>query len=373
MKLLFLYLKAFSLTGGIEKFNRSFLKALNEWSLNQNHVVKALSPYDNKADERYFPQKNLAGFSGNRILFGFHTLVSMFRCDLTILGHINLSVFGLLLKRINPSAKLVLVVHGIEVWGKLSPLKTKLLLESDAIFSVSEFTRRKILENNRAIDPCKIKILPNPLDPYFKLPTIFEKPSYLHDRYNIHPEAKVLLTVARLSSTEKYKGYDLVIKALHQSTLRNENMKYLLGGKADQKERLRVQGLISSLGLQEVVTLIGFIKDEELADHYLAADLFVMPSIKEGFGIVFIEAIACGLKVVAGSKDGSIEAITSNLFGRLVDPESLVEIEKTITHQIKEPPLNGSFAQRNVLTHFGFDVFAKKVNNYLGELGQSMR
>ena len=106
-------------------------------------------------------------------------------------------------------------------------------------------------------------------------------------------------------------------------------------GKYDEEEKVRIDKLINDLGLRNVVSLSGFIKEEEIAAHYCMSDLFIMPSQKEGFGIVFIEALSMGVPVIAGNIDGSVDALRNGELGTLVNPESKEEITEAIKNVIK--------------------------------------
>jgi len=306
MKILFLYLKAFSFTGGIEKFNRSLLKALHELSVDGVIDADALSTYDSQPDEKYFPAQRFFGYEGVRPLFVLGAFFHSYRYGTLIIGHINLAVIGYLIKKMHPSKRLILVAHGIEIWKTLSGFQKKLLERADLIFAVSNFTRRMILEYNPQVRADKILVFPNTIDPYVVPPKQFSKPDYLLNRYKVAKDTPILLTVTRLASSEKYKGYDGIIALLPELLKVNPDIKYFICGKADVKEKERLELLIQKHNVSHAVRLLGFIDDEELTDHYLLADVFVMQSRKEGFGIVFIEALACGRKVIGGNKDGSV-------------------------------------------------------------------
>ena len=81
--------------------------------------------------------------------------------------------------------------------------------------------------------------------------------------------------------------------------------------------------LVEEKNLTNNFILTGYIEDKELTDHYLLADVFVMPSTQEGFGIVFLEALVCGLPVIAGNKDGSVDALLNGKLGKLIDPDNI--------------------------------------------------
>jgi phosphatidyl-myo-inositol dimannoside synthase len=366
MKVLFLYLKAFSFTGGIEKFNRGFLKALHELSVDGLIDADAISAYDIHTDEKYFPQLRFKGYQGGRerLLFVVIAFFKSFKYQTVILGHINLAVLGYWIKRINPSVRLVVIAHGIEVWKMHKGLKLKVLEVADSILAVSKFTKEKIIGYNPTIASDKIKIFPNTIDPYFIIPTSFEKPDYLLKRYNLDRNTPVLLTVSRLAFSEKYKGYDKVIESMPALLKNHKNLQYLLCGKADQSEKIRIEWLIVGAQATSSVKLLGFIKDSELIDHYLLADVFVMQSKKEGFGIVFIEALACGRKVIAGSKDGSVDALLNGQLGRLIDPDD-DQLISAIEMALNDQNCNSLELQQKVVESFGFHRYKDRLTNYL--------
>jgi phosphatidylinositol alpha-1,6-mannosyltransferase len=331
-------LQTFSTTGGIQKMTRTLAHSLNCICKNNNWGFKLASLYDANSDlmPQYLPPENFTGFNHRRLAFLLSTLFTGQKQDVIILSHINLAIIGLLIKLVHPKTKIWLVAHGIEVWRPLSKQKRRLLNKCDKVICVSEFTKLQMHKwHNIPVEKCIV--LNNALDPFMKLPVNFEKPSYLLDRYGLSNTAPVVFTLTRLASTELYKGHDKVIKALSGLKQKFGNIRYVLAGKYDEKEGIRVKQLISDLGLTEQVLLTGFIKEEELADHFLMADVFVLPSKKEGFGIVFIEALACGLPVVCGNADGSTDAIRNGELGTAINPDSDDELEVCIAEHLTEP------------------------------------
>jgi glycosyltransferase involved in cell wall biosynthesis len=367
MRLLFLYLRGFSLTGGIEKFNRSFLKALHELSVDGIWDATAISSHDTTTDEKYFPRNRFRGLGGNKLAFSLTAIKAALKNDVLVIGHMNLAIIGCLIKLIKPSIKLVVVTHGIEVWKTHTGFRKQLLEKATLILSVSQFTKDKIVANNPQVSAQKIFIFPNTIDPYFNAPKVFEKPNYLLNRYKLAKETELLITVTRLSFSEKYKGYDNTIVVIKQLVQEGRNIHYLICGKADDAEKNRIEQLIHQLGLEQHVTLAGFIKDEELIDHYLLGDIFVLPSKKEGFGIVFIEALACGLSVIAGSKDGSVDALMNGKLGILIDPDSSDELEKAVHLSLGQQIYNPKQMQQQVYDAFGFKQYKARLKKALTE------
>jgi phosphatidylinositol alpha-1,6-mannosyltransferase len=368
-KILFLNLTAFSTTGGIEKFNRAFLKALSEIQKEGLIAADAYSAYDDKADSKYFDQDKYKGFKGNKFCFALHILRNAFRYNTIVLSHIHLSSVVLIVKALFPSKKIILITHGIEVWRKLSSVQKKILQKADKILAVSAFTRQKLVEVH-GIDAGKITVFHNTLDPYFALPEQFEKPRYLMDRYSLSPRDSILFTLTRLSYTEKHKGYDKVIQILPRLKVPFPNVKYVLSGKLDEKERKRLADLKESNQLKNELLLTGFVKDEEITDHYLLADVFILPSQKEGFGIVFIEAMACGVPVIGGNKDGTSDALQQGELGYLIDPENETEILSALNTVLSEKDKAAKNAikkklQQKVYQTFGFETYKQNLKKVL--------
>jgi glycosyltransferase involved in cell wall biosynthesis len=101
-------------------------------------------------------------------------------------------------------------------------------------------------------------------------------------------------------------------------------------GKYDSSEKRRLDSIISELGLGDVVIFTGFVAEEELAAHFSLGDIFIMPSDREGFGIVFIEAMFYGIPVVGGNIDGSVDALCNGELGLMVNPYNGKEIIATV-------------------------------------------
>ena len=352
---LFMYLSAFSQTGGIEKVNKSLLKVLDEKTASGT-VTEAYSVYDGTADTRYFPRYMFKGFSGHRIRFMLQLLLKPIPWDHVIVGHINLASAARLLQMRKKSLRVTVMTHGIEVWMQLKGSKKQLLENADHIIAVSNFTKDNILRFNN-VPASRISVCHNCLDPFFTPIVSDRRPDYLLKRYGLKPSDKVLLTIARLKTGEQYKGYDNVIRTLSALPA---DVKYILVGNADETEKQRVMMLMEQEGVADRVFLTGFVPDDEIIDHYRIADVFVMPSKREGFGIVFIEAAACGIQVVAGNTDGSAEAVMNGKIGKLVSPDDkdaiTGAIEETLSSYINKTELS-----HLVLDKFGFTTYKQQI------------
>lgn len=368
---LFLNLTAFSQTGGIEKFNRNFLKALYETEGETGIKSAAISLYDTDAADKYYPKAKYSGYSRRRVAFVLNSFFKALKYDVVILGHINLSLVGLMIKTFNPRKKVMLICHGIEVWRELPAIQKMLIQRVDKILAVSTYTKDKIVSLH-GINADSVSVFHNTIDAYFSLPEKFEKNAGLMNRYGIDEGDVVLYTLCRLSYSEQYKGYDEVLTALPEIISKYPHVKYIIAGKYDEREKSRLDEIISKNNLSANVVFTGFVKDEEIIQHYQLADAYVMPSKGEGFGIVFIEAMACGVPVIAGNKDGSTDAMQTPGSGRLVNPESIEEIVSAIEWVIKNkatrPEEASKQLQRNVMQRFGFNNYKHKLQEQLSLL-----
>jgi glycosyltransferase involved in cell wall biosynthesis len=328
---LFMYLSAFSQMGGIEKVNRLILQALEE-----DGTAFAYGLHDSAIDDRYTRPYYTKGFSGNKISFLLTLFIHRKQFNRVIVGHLNLAPAIWLMQIVRPTFQITVMTHGIEAWPKQKGFQKWLLQKADNIISVSNYTKEQLIQNT-GIDDSNIRVLPNALDPYFKLPDLQNKLSYLKSRYQIKEENTILLTITRMSSIEQYKGYDVVLQAIaNLPTNVKKSVKYILAGKSDAAEYSRIQQLIADYQLEEQVIMPGFIADDEIQDHYQLANLFLMPSKMEGFGIVLIEAVASGTQVIAGNGDGSKEALRNGELGKLVNPSDSLAIQDAIENLLQD-------------------------------------
>lgn len=361
-KILFLTLKVFSATGGIEKVCRIVGKALYE---SEETNVRIFSMYDNEmdADMRYFPASIFKGFNAQKLKFIYFGIKEGIKNDIIILSHINLLPVGYLIKLFSSKTKLLLFAHGIEVWKALPQWKIKMLKKCDRILAVSNFTKEKLKSVND-IDDKKCVVLNNCIDPFLPKQKSVSNKSVLQKRYGFTDKDFILMTVTRIASDEQYKGHDKVIESMGNIIKEFPYIHYLIVGKYDLPEKTRLDNIIKRYNLQHAVVFSGFVADKELPDHYKLADVFIMPSTGEGFGIVFIEAMYYGLPVIAGNKDGSTDALGKGELGLLVNPQNVKEITEAIIKVIKNRNsfipnhnlLMEKFGYKNYITKFQFEL-----------------
>jgi phosphatidyl-myo-inositol dimannoside synthase len=212
-------------------------------------------------------------------------------------------------------------------------LKRRVFREADKVFPVSAFTGRAVHEETGA-DEGRLVVVHNGVNPaIFKRTAVSPAEAA---RYRPHGE-RLLLTVTRLYP---YKGVDRMLEALPPITQAVPNVKYLVVGEGPDLPRL--QRLAAGLGLQDRVCFLGRRTVAEIVSLYNLADLFVLltreePPDVEGFGLVFLEAAACGLPSVGGRSGGIPEAVEEGRTGWLVDPRDPRVIAATIIDLLGSP------------------------------------
>ena len=190
------------------------------------------------------------------------------------------------------------------------------------VTAVSRGTRAILL---RWVDlpPHRVRVLPDTVqDKYVPGPAS----AALREKLALGP-GPILLTVGRMSAGERYKGHEQVFRALPTGRTRHPTLVHVVAGGGDDRAYLEQRAL--ELAGPGVVRFLGFVPEEELLDLYRLADLYVMPSTQEGFGIAYLEAAGCGVRVVGGVGGGSADAVPERV-GALVDPSDRDALAATI-------------------------------------------
>lgn len=361
----------FEFKGGIQIYLQDVLRTLNDEFPRLSLLV--FDKLDSHQPKNSFDSPQISFlFSGNtlRYLQTLHFTIKLIlgalknRPNLILCGHINFAPVAFLIYRIT-TVPYWIIVYGTEVWDVQESSKIKALQAANQIISISSYTRERLI-NEQKISLEKISLLPVTFDAdRFK---ISSKPYYLLKRYGLQVQQPIILTVGRLSSFDRYKGYDQILKSLPKIRHEIPNIHYILVGKGD--DRPRIEQLISQLNLQECVTLAGFVADDELCDHYNLCDVFAMPSKGEGFGIVYLEALACGKPTVGGNQDGAIDALCQGELGALVNPDDVEAIAKTLIQILQGTYPNSllyepELLREKVIERFSVQQFNQTLSNLI--------
>lgn len=357
MKVLFLATDAYGGHGGIAQYCRDMAQALAE--LPETHEVAVLMrkvsvPGQIPPDKvRLLNTASLGKLAYIRL--ALHETFNN-RFDLILCGHINLLPVAACIKWLNKQKPLALLVYGIDAWQQHHRLTRAWLRQVDAVWSISRITIERMTSWAK-LSAAKCTILPNAihLDQYGQS----GKRTDLLSCYGLR--GKVLLTLGRLSSLERYKGVDEVIELLPDLLRHEPDLSYLVAGEGDDRARLMAKA--DAMGLGDHVVFTGMIDEAEKADIFRLADAYVMPSRGEGFGFVFLEALACGVPAVGSQLDGSREALRDGLLGELVDPQVPASIRQGILRALAKPR-----AIPPELGYFAWPAFAERVGQAVRDL-----
>ncbi len=284
--------------------------------------------------------------------------------SLVIMTHLNFAPIAWILQKLI-GTKYIAIAHGVEAWNIQNPLLKKSLQSADLILAVSNFTRDHLCqEQNLSSD--QVGVLHNTFEA--QAWKIAPKPQYLLEKYGLSPDQKVILTVSRLSTSEQYKGYDRLLEIMPIIREAIPDIHYIIVGKGNDRDR--IEQIIKQNNLQSCVTLAEFIPDEHLCDYYNLCDLFAMPSKREGFGIVYLEALACGKPALGGDLDGAVDALCHGKIGVLINPDNPDEIAEAIIKILSGEHENQviyqpEFLRQQAIATFGFEHFQKALSNHL--------
>ena len=179
------------------------------------------------------------------------------------------------------------------------------------------------------------------------------------------PSPWILLTVGRLVPR---KGIDTVIQALPSLLAEFPDLRYVIAGEGPDRRRL--EELAKELGVLGRIEFLGYVPDDKLPEIYRSAHIFVMPTREEagasmeGFGIVFLEASASGLPVVAGRSGGAVEAVRDGETGLLVPPNDPGVLAQALLRLLRHPELRqqmGTTGRRWVEERMSWDHTAERV------------
>ncbi len=349
---------AFGPAGGLEMYDRLIIKGFQEIARERGGSCETLVLLD---EDKHFDARYLdpaapppRGFAGSRPRFAATTLerVALFPPDLVVFGHVNFSALALAVRALRPTAKQWFLTYGIDVWRRLVKVQLLAVRTAQRILSISDYTRVQLCAHNR-VSPSDVQLLPCALDPFWAADFATKT-----DLATPDPTRPLLLTVARLAESERYKGIDQVIRALSTIAKAIPGVRYAIVGTGT--DRARLEQVARDAGVADRVDFRGRVSPEALASAYAESSLFVMPSAKEGFGIVFLEAALFGKASIGGNHGGTPEVIVDGETGRLVTYDDVDAFATTAIDLLGDPArlaAMGTAAQRRLEARFTYPTF----------------
>jgi phosphatidylinositol alpha-1,6-mannosyltransferase len=301
--------------GGIARVARAVRHAFGRAAPGLGLQLEVLALHDRPSRDGVPPgDAPVHGFAGDRraLAAAFLRRVWAGRARAAVFLHPNLAPLAL---PTPPSLRVAVMAHGIEVWTRLRLERRLALRRADAVWAIGEDTAGR-LTGVQGLPARRVTVVPNGLDPDWALPPRPEA--------GARPRAgRHLLAVARLHPDDAYKGVDRTLEALARL---DAPPPLVVAG--DGPDRPRLEALSRTLGVE--ARFPGRVDDATLAALYRDALAFVLPSTGEGFGLVYLEAMAASLPCVAARAGGAPEVVIDGETGVVVPPHDLAALAAAI-------------------------------------------
>ena len=290
------------------------------------------------------------------------------KAKLVLAAHPNLGPVVQAMRIVAPRMKSIICTHGIDVWEPLGGLRQRALRKSDLVLAPSKDTAEHVA-SEQGVARGRIRVLPWALDPQFEALIAAGSQSVPPREF---PSGRVILTVGRWLATERYKGMDTLITALPRLLTRWPEVQVVMVGTGD--DRAWLEDLAEKNGVSRHVHFLPGLSYSELAACYAACELFALPSSGEGFGLVYLEAMACGKPVIGGAHGGAPEIIEDGVTGYLVPHGDPIQLATSIEALLADPANAkemGARGKRRAENEYRFNVFAKSLKKILREQCES--
>ncbi|MGA9305365.1 MAG: glycosyltransferase family 4 protein [Candidatus Sulfotelmatobacter sp.] len=349
---------AFGGRGGIAQYNRDFLGALAETG-----ALSSITVLPRQAPDLFVLPARIEQTPARPGRIGYSVAAlrtALLRpVDLIFCGHLFMAPLAALIARLR-RAKLIVQTHGIEAWSRPSKAQRSALEEADLVLCVSRHTRASVL-SWAAIAPERVLVVPDTVR------DAFTPGGGSTQRAGLGLEGKrVLLTVGRMDPHERYKGHDRVITAIPSLVANGYNICYLVVGEG--ADRIRLESVARDAGVSERVRFLCHVGLQTLVEIYRMADLFVMPSTGEGFGVAFLEAMASGTPALGLGVAGARDALADGQLGTLVAEDGFSDAIARLLAALKPDSRALAAAAR---ARFGRESFAASVHAALNRLREA--
>ena len=355
--------------GGIQEAGRQTASALVEFARRRGWESLFLSLNDSPKNDRLSFGTLEIPFRGfGRAKAKFFLAAARAARDnaaIVLVAHPNLALPAVLMKKLSPQLKTVVISHGIEVWQRLPSIRRAALRRADLFISPSRYTVQKLSEI-QGIPADKIRRLPWSLNPAFLL--LAER----RDSLEVPPEfphGHVILTVGRLAASERYKGVDDLIRAVAQLRPTIPDLHLAVAGDGD--DLMRLETLAAEMNVSNSVHFLPGLSRERLAACYARANVFALPSTGEGFGLVFLEAMALGTPIVAVAAGGSTDLVENEINGLLVPPHDPKQLADALARLLCDDVLRSTLGGRGVdkvRSQYNFERFESELDEILSHL-----
>jgi glycosyltransferase involved in cell wall biosynthesis len=356
--------------GGVQRAGRHVAAVVAKLAADRGFAYRFLSLNDPRGlhTVRVGPNEFLFfGHARNKPQFGLAALRAAGRQPLLVIAlHPHLApVLAAMRMRFGKFHSIVFA-HGLEVWQPLGWLRGSALRSADLVIAPSRDTAQHLI-SEQAIRTDRVRRLAWGLDPEFeaklRAPVPPSRPPAFPER------ARIILTVGRWDPVERYKGADTLISALPRVLQTVPDAVLVLVGEGDDRARLE-QLSRESLVADHIRFLFG-LTQQELFACYAHCDVFALPSRGEGFGLVFLEAMANAKPVIGGAHGGTADVIEDGVTGTLVPHGDAALLSSALLSLLTDPARAHEMGERGrerVLTGFSFEQFQTRLTGVLEDV-----
>lgn len=337
--------------GGIAAVGRSLVRLLAgkaDGKIADFRVLSLHDSCDNREEIRPYKWggKRFACFGGDRVAFCLAALRRMVGwSDVAVFTHVGLaSLLSFLPHLLRPAS--VTLVHGREVWCPLRRRHLSALCNSTLVVSNSEFTARRAREVNPQLPEircCHLGIETG----------VSRTDAGPSGAAGAGREEKDILIVGRMSAGEPGKGHAELISVMQRVVARTPEARLVIPGCGSAREEFRQLAAQSSARHRIVFT--GFLSGPALQELYESCRVFAMPSVQDGFGLVYLEAMRAGKPCITSDADGGQEVVVDGETGFHVPPDDLDALTAALVKLLTDDALNrrlGENGRRRFLEHF---------------------
>ena len=296
--------------------------------------------------------------TATRVRFGLRlAAMQATQCDWVLFSHLSLAQ----VQRFLPAGvrrPYAVFLHDIEGWDPMAPHRRHVLAGAFLRLANSNYTAQRVMAAHPSVGPvyaCPLALEPNAPEDVGNGPS-FEAPA-------LGPHA--VLVVGRMSSRERYKGHDQLLEAWPHIVRQVPDAQLVFAGAGDDTPRLKERAV--ALGVDQCLLLPGFVSRAALNTLYSRAAVFAMPSRREGFGLVYLEAMAHGIPCIGSTHDAAGDIIQDGVSGFLVDQSDAESLADRITRLLLDETRRaqmGECAARRVLD-FTYERFANRLVSLL--------
>jgi phosphatidyl-myo-inositol dimannoside synthase len=358
--------------GGVQRAGRHVAAVMSEFATSRGLECRILSLNDTPELHRMELGTREFVFTGSargKARFSTATVRMAGRgAEIVVAGHPNLAPVAQGAKFFSRKAKTVISAHGMEVWEPLSMVRRGALQRADLILAPTKDTANHLAQE-QGVGRERIRVLPWALDPQFE--DLVASKQRLARPIGF-PEGRVILSVGRWCADERYKGMDTLITALPKLLTEWPEAQLVLVGEGDDRGWL--EQIADGRGVLRHVHFLSGLSYPEIAACYQASEIFALPSRGEGFGLVYLEAMAYGKPVIGGAHGGAPEVIDDGQTGYLVQHGDAGQLATSLEALLADPELGrqmGGRGRERVEREFRFNVFAKTLKKILRDLCES--